>query len=101
MFDWGSGESGYALSIFPDDSPAIDFVLDESLVRKIYSSWDESKHGELVDFGGGVRAITAKMVYEAGMDFLKVIRGIGEVRAGLIMDEINSVLMEGPYGSAV
>lgn len=101
MFDWGTGKTEYRLSIFPDDSPAIDFVLDEQMVRKIYSSWVESEHGELVDFGGGVRAITAKMVYEAGEEFLKTIKGIGEIRASIVMEELDLALKESPYGNVV
>lgn len=101
MFDWSTGRSGYRMSIFPDDSPAIDFVLDQSLVGKIYSAWDESKYGQLVDFGGGIRAITAKMVNEAGIEFLKTIKGIGEVRASAVMEDIDLALKESPYGSSV
>ena len=89
------------MSIFPDDSPAIDFVLDEQIVKKIYDSWDESVHGELVDFGGGVRAITVRMIKESGVDFLMSIRNIGRKRAEQIMGEINLVMEETPYGGGL
>ena len=101
MFDWGKGESYYRVSVFPDDSPAIDFVLDTGIVGRIYAEWDESKHGELVDYGGGVRAITAKMLYVAGEEFLTGIKNIGKVRAGQVLEELFDVLGETPHGSDI
>jgi len=101
MFDWGSGRTEYRIGLFPDDSSAIDFVLEEGVVKKIYAAWDESVHGELVDYGGGVRAITAKMLVEAGEDFLVSIKNIGEVRAGQILSEAMAALGEVPYGSGL
>ena len=99
MFDWSSRESYYRVSVLPDDSPAIDFLLDSGMVRRIYDAWDESEHGELVDYGGGVRAITAKMLHGAGEPFLVGIKNIGEVRAGQILSDIASAVSEIPYGN--
>lgn len=99
MFDWGSGESGYLLSIMPDDTPAIDYVLDGDVVKKIYGSWDEALHGELVDYGGGVRAITSRMLASVGREFLTGLKGIGSVRAAVILEAVHDVLGEMPYGS--
>jgi ERCC4-type nuclease len=101
MFNWADGKTEYKMSIFPDDSPAIDFVLDESLVRRIYDSWDESKYGQLLDFGGGVRAITAKMIKQSGVEFLMSIRNIGEKKASQIMEAIDAVMEEVPHGGGV
>jgi len=101
MFDWSSGELGYRVSSFPDDTAAIDFILDSLIVKKIYASWDESINGELVDYGGGVRAITAKMLVIAGEDFLMGIKNIGQVRAAQILEDVKSTLAEVPYASGV
>jgi len=89
------------MSAFPDDTYAIDFILDSSIVRKIYAAWEERVHGELVDYGGGVRAITAKMLLSAGEDFLLGIKNIGEVRASQILSDIAEAAREAPYGSGI
>lgn len=101
MFDWSKGEMAHRISNFPDDSYAIDFILDPGIVRKIYSTWDELENGELVDYGGGVRAITAKMLWEVGIEFLTSIKNIGQVRATQILEDIQESLKETPYGSGV
>ena len=101
VFDWNSGETGYMASILPDDTPAIDFVLDTAIVEKIYKEWDESVHGELVDYGGGVRAITAKMLVGVGEDFLRGIKNIGQIRSSSILELAQQALKEVPYGSGV
>ena len=101
MFDWNTGEAGYAVSIFPDDTPAIDFVLDGVVVKKIYEAWDERVDGELVDYGGGTRAITVKMLVSAGEEFLLGIKNIGAVRSSGILSEAQKALEEVPYGSGL
>ena len=53
MFDWGSSTRVIHGSIVPDDTPAIDAVLDEGTVSKIYKNWDSKQHGDPVDYGGG------------------------------------------------
>ena len=94
MFDFSSGETEYAMYIAPDDTPPIDYILDEHVVRRIYDNWDANKYGDLVDYGGGIRAITIKMVIDAGEDFLKSIHGIGEKRSLGILDEITRIAKE-------
>ena len=101
MFDWSSGQLAHRISSFPDDSYAIDFILDAKMVRKIYAAWDESKDGELVDYGGGVRAITARMLVNAGEEFLIGIKNIGQVRAAQVLIDVQRTLKETPYGSGV
>lgn len=101
MFDWGSGKVEYLVAGFPDDSAAIDFILDKDVVKKIYAAWDESKNGALVDFGGGVKAITAKMLVIAGSDFLVGIKNIGQVRATQILSEVTLALSEVPFDSGL
>jgi hypothetical protein len=81
----------------PDDTMPIDYVLDETTVNKIYDKWDESSMESLVDYGGGVRAITALMVREAGLDFLLSIKGIGPKRASEIIGKVTDVVVEVPY----
>jgi len=101
MFDWSTGKLAGTIVGFPDDTSAIDFILDADIVKKIYSEWDEGKYGELLDYGGGVKAITAKMLVAAGQDFLTSIKNIGQVRASQIMSEVEAVLGEVPYGSGL
>jgi len=101
MFDWSSGKAYYRTGIFPDDSSAIDFVLDTNVVKRIYDAWDESVYGELVDYGGGVKAITTRMLHLAGEEFLTGIKNIGAVRAEQILKEVELALGEVPYGSGV
>ena len=101
MFDWSGGKIAHRVSSFPDDSYAIDFILDPNVVRKIYKAWDESVNGELVDYGGGVRAITAKMLWEAGVEFLTGIKNIGQIRATQVLEDIGASLKETPYGGGV
>ena len=98
MFDLSLGKTGYIAPIFPDDSPAIDYVLDASMVKRIYEAWNEKEHGELVDYGGGVRAITAEMVSNVGIDFLTGIRGIGKVKGQSILEDVDKAMKELPHG---
>lgn len=97
MFDWSAGKTDYRLAIMPDDTSAIDFVLDEGVVRKIYASWDEDVYGKLMDYGGGIRAITAAMLREAGIDFLLGIKNIGQKRAAEIIEVIDAAIGEVPW----
>ena len=101
MFDWGARETSYRIVSFPDDSSAIDFVFDSALVEKIYRAWNEGELGPLVDYGGGVKAITTKMLVEAGPDFLTGIKNIGKVRAEQILRDARIALDEVPYASGV
>lgn len=101
MFDWSSGKLAHRISGFPDDTSAIDFILDAQIVKKIYAAWDVESFGDLVDYGGGVRAITAKMLIEAGPDFLTGIKNIGQVRASQVLEEVGAALKEVPYGSGI
>lgn len=98
MFDLSLGKSGYLASIFPDDSPAIDYVLEASMVKRIYESWNEKEHGELVDYGGGVRAITVEMVANVGLDFLTGIKGIGKIKGQAILQDVDMAMKELPHG---
>jgi hypothetical protein len=97
MFDWSSKKPVSVGTILPELTSPIDFVLDEELVAKIYSCWDEETNGPLVDFGGGVKAITASMVKEAGIDFLEEIYGIGPKKASVILTAIEAAVAEVPY----
>lgn len=97
MFNWGSAKEIKGYNIFPDDSASIDMVLDPVFVRKIYDGWDSERYGAPMDYGGGVRAITAKMVVDAGRDFLVSLQGIGEVRADEIMEKLKDDLRKVPY----
>jgi len=101
MFDWKSGRSTYVVALYPDDTPAIDFVLDEGLVKKIYAAWDEKEYGALMDYGGGVKAITVKMLLGAGDNLLLNIKGIGSVRAADIVKQARGALEESPYDSGI
>lgn len=96
-FDWGSAEFSEKKAIEPDFTYAIDYVLDEKMVAKIYDGWDEKEQGSLIDYGGGVRAITAQMVYDAGEDFLKSLKGVGVKRAQETMEKINYQVSQVPY----
>jgi hypothetical protein len=97
MFDWSSKKRVVAGTILPEFTAPIDFVLDEELVLSIYDTWDEEAYGQLVDFGGGVKAITASMLKNAGSDFLEQIRGIGPKKAASIISDIEVVIAEVPY----
>jgi len=96
MFNW-NGKRLEAHNIYPDDTAPIDGVLDEGTVAKIYKFWDEDANGSLVDYGGGVKAITTLMVREAGPEFLMSIGGIGPKRAQDILDVVTNVVQEVPY----
>lgn len=87
MFDWGRRKTYYEGTIEPDDTQPVDFVFDEGLVEKIYSSWDEDKYGPLLDFGAGVKAITISMLLVAGIEFVESMYGIGPKRASDIIDK--------------
>jgi len=98
VFDLRSGKPGYVMGIYPDDSSAIDFVLDDQTVKKIYAEWDEKTEGQLIDYGGGVKAITAHMLSEAGIDFLTRLKGVGKKRAETILETVRAVADEVPHG---
>ena len=97
MFDWGSSTRVVHGSIVPDDTPAIDAVLDEGTVSKIYQNWDSEQYGDPVDYGGEVQAITVKMVYDAGEDFLMSLPRIGARKTEEIMMALGEVVKEVPY----
>ena len=97
-FDWTVKKVISNGGVFPDTSSAIDYVLDKPLVDKIYMAWDSSKYGAPMDYGGGVRAITALMVVDAGIEFLQAIRGIGPKRSLEIMERLERIVREDvPY----
>lgn len=96
MFSWNVSRVIKRGGIIADTSPPIDHVLSEDLVRKIYDTWDEKVDGPMMDYGGGVRAITAMMVREAGIEFLSRIRHVGPKRADEILRQIGDTL-EIPY----
>lgn len=97
MFDWSISKTISNPMIVPDDSPPVDSVLESTIVDKVYARWDTGKYGVPIDYGGGVRAITAKMVYDAGDDFIMSLPGIGTKRTAEILSKLKGVIAEVPY----
>lgn len=89
MFNWDSGRKVQGNVIEPDDSKPVDWFLEDSMTRYIYEAWDEDEFGALVDYGGGVQAITVKMVLNAGEEFLTRVHGVGPKRAQVIMEKLS------------
>ena len=80
--------------IVPDLSSAIDKILERDLVKAVYKHWDAKKHGQPIDYGGGVQAITGFMLLTVGRDFLMELPGIGEKKSSEILDALKKVVRE-------
>jgi len=96
VFDWTVTRVRKTGGIVADTSPPIDHVLEQEIVDKIYREWNPKSDGALVDYGGGVKAITVMMLVGAGDNVLKRIKGIGPRRAGELLESLREDL-EIPY----
>jgi len=92
-FNWNVVSVSNVPYIVPDDTTPIDFILNDGEVKRIYEQWD----GDLLDAGGGVSWISAKMLYDAGPDFITGIKGFGKRRAEAIIEKLKVAISDSPY----